>query len=160
VLFHFRQPNGSFEEFRTEILLEAQSARVYDARPWLEGILDDAECRRRTASWLSEGAPDDIASTGGGTTATSGSASGVGSGKTEGEYYQAATSAGDLLHSWPAKPTKADKDRLDELAALAAVVPTGHCVSWRIRGVNYDRDWDWIRLGDGILPQLRRLPRP
>lgn len=69
-----------------------------------------------------------------------------GSGKTKAEYYQAAKS-GEFYLVAPGK-RKLNKERVDELAALATAPTTPRVVAnpWR----NYEREWDWIQTDDGL----------
>lgn len=70
-----------------------------------------------------------------------------GTGRKKGEYYQAAN-AGEF-YIIPASQRKLAKDRLDELAKLAAVPSSPRVVPtpWS----DYERDWDWIATADGAL---------
>jgi cell filamentation protein len=69
-----------------------------------------------------------------------------GGGRAQSEFYQARESG--TFYTVPAKYRKLTKDRIEALATAAAprsprIVPT----PWK----DYDRDWDWIESGDGIL---------
>ncbi|MCZ2250003.1 MAG: Fic family protein [Bacteroidia bacterium] len=69
-----------------------------------------------------------------------------GGGKAKSDFYQA--SEPGAFYTVPAKHRKLTKERVDELAAAAPptsprVVP----IPWQ----NYEREWDWIESGNGIL---------
>jgi len=70
-----------------------------------------------------------------------------GAGGNKGEYYQSG-SVGEF-YVVPASQRKLSKERLEGLAAVAAVPASPRVVPtpW----LNYDRDWDWITAPDGIL---------
>jgi hypothetical protein len=69
-----------------------------------------------------------------------------GGGKAKADFYQA--SEPGAFYTVPAKHRKLSKERIEELAAAAPptsprVVP----IPWQ----NYEREWDWIESGHGIL---------
>jgi len=70
-----------------------------------------------------------------------------GSGRKKNEYYQAADP--NQFYTVPAGQRKLARDRIEALESAATPPPTPIIVAspWRY----YERDWDWIATGEGVL---------